>query len=312
MIWAIAALMTACLGMAPAPKEAGLGLHAGSDNKIEQYESFGDWLGRKVMYRVVFCDATRWEGIARPYFLDASERWLKSDPGRWEILSVPLLPDGERGNFKAVSDGAHDADFRSLARQLVDHGIATRAILRLGWEFNGDWFAWSATRDPAGYKAAFRRAVRVMRETAPGLKIDWCANRGSSGGMRWTDAYPGDDVVDIISMDVYDHYNSGWDDLVRGDAGLQALQKFARAHGKPEAYPEWGCSTDTHGHGDNPAFVEHMADWFFAAPAGVVYQGYWNTPAGGPNAVLHGEGAGRVPNAASAYRRRFATGTRGS
>jgi hypothetical protein len=124
--------------------------------------------------------------------------------------------------------------------------------------------------------------------------------------LRWTDAYPGDDVVDMISMDVYDHYNSGWDDLVRGDAGLQALRDFARTHGKLEAYPEWGCSTDTHGHGDDPEFIEHMADWFTAAPGGVAYQGYWNTPAGGPNAALHGEGAGRVPKAASAYRRRFA------
>jgi hypothetical protein len=51
----MAALMIACLGMSPAQKQPGLGLHAGSDNNIDQYESFGDWLGREVMYRVVFC-----------------------------------------------------------------------------------------------------------------------------------------------------------------------------------------------------------------------------------------------------------------
>jgi hypothetical protein len=284
-----------------------LGLHAGADLSTRQYDDFGRWLGRKVLYRVVFCDARGWEGIAHPYFLAASARWLASDPRRCEVVSVPLLPDTDKGRFDAVASGAHDADFRSLGRELVKQGIAPRAIVRLGWEFNGDWFAWSAVKNPGGYRAAFRRAVRELRAAAPGLRIEWCANCGSTGKMGWTDAYPGDDVVDIISMDVYDQYNSGWEDILHRDAGLMALRAFAKAHHKPEAYPEWGCSTDAHGHGDDPAFVEHMAAWFDAGPR-VVYQGYWNTAAGGPDAVLHGEGAGKAPKAAAAYKRLFGAG----
>jgi hypothetical protein len=306
--WPLALLAALAVGPAAlaAPK-AVLGLHAGADLQTEQYDRFGDWLGRKVLYRVVFCDASQWDGIAHPYFLDASARWFRSDPARWEVLSVPLLPESDRGNFAAVISGAHDADFRALGTELEKRGLSSRAVIRLGWEFNGDWFPWSAVKDPAGYRAAFRRAARAMRETAPGLKIEWCANRGSSGGMRWTDAYPGDDAVDIISMDVYDQFNAGWDGIRGGDAGLDALRAFAKSRHKPEAYPEWGCSTDAHGHGDNADFVEHMAAWFTGGSR-VVYQGYWNTAAGGPDAVLHGEGAGKVPRAAAAYERLFGAG----
>ena len=65
---------------------------------------------------------------------------------------------------------------------------------------------------------------------------------------------------------------------------------------------------DAHGHGDSPEFIDRMADWFAAAPGGLLYQGYWNTSAGGPNAAVFGDDAGRVPKAAAKYRRRFGSG----
>lgn len=290
----------------------GLGLHAGSDNDetLSPYLSFGKWLGRPVQYRVVFNDDSSWQALANDYYIKASKKWVDSDPNRREVMTVGLLPTSDKGDFQSVIDGKHDAEFRAVAQSIKDNGIASRVIVRLGHEFNGDWYPWSAINDPKGYVGAFRRAVQQMRAVIPDLQIDWCANRGSSldknkKPFHWTDAYPGDDVVDTISMDVYDQYNSGWDDIVLGEAGLQELRDFAAAHDKKEAYPEWGCSTDKHGHGDDPEFIDHMADWFRAAPNGVVFQGYWNTWAGGPNAVLHGERAGRVPKAAAEYKRIF-------
>ena len=69
--------------------------------------------------------------------------------------------------------------------------------------------------------------------------------------MDWNKAYPGDDVVDIISMDVHDEYNHGWSDVVGGSYGLAAFRQFARRHGKSEAYTEWSVSANTPGHGDD-------------------------------------------------------------
>ncbi|CAN5480549.1 hypothetical protein BH11ARM2_BH11ARM2_07370 [soil metagenome] len=319
--------LTFLLALALAPQEPLLGVHVGNDVELPQYEAFGDWLGRRVMARVTFCANEKWSDVAHPYHFDATERWIKSYPGRIEVVSVPLLPNEEKarftaqnrsseadrlaagrsgkGQFDSVARGDHDADFRSLATDLQRRGIADRTIIRLGWEYNGNWFAWSLGKDPEGYRKAFRRAAFAMRKAAPKLRFDLgMANRGEYDA-DWRDAYPGDDVVDVISVDIYDHYNNGWDDQLLGKAGLKEYREFVRRHNKLEAYSEWGLSTDTHGHGDDPAFVDHLADWFAAAPKRVLYQAVWNTWAGGPNAALQGERSGLVPLSAAAYKRRF-------
>jgi hypothetical protein len=287
-----------------------VGLHAGRDDTITQYEAFGAWIGRKVMYRVVFCDMSSWDGIASPWFLGTTRLWLESDPGRIEVITVPLLPRGEEGNFTAVTSGAHDREFRSFAEKIQSRGMASRVIVRLGWEGNGDWYPWAYASNPAGYRAAFRRAVQVMREVAPALRFEWCVTARASrrgGPAGWTEGYPGDDVVDIISMDVYDEYQPTWEGLRDGEAGLREFREFAMARGKPEAYPEWGCSVNAgaQGGGDNAEFVQQLADWFQGRPGGVLYQAYWNVSTGGPNAAIFGVASLPVPNAAAAYRRLF-------
>lgn len=294
--------------------EVALGLHAGRDDSIAQYEAFGEWLGAKVMYRVVFCGMASWDDIASPWFLNGTRRWLASDPDRVEVISVPLLPKPAWGAFDAIVAGDHDDVFASLARKVAATGHPERVIVRLGWEGNGDWYPWAYARNPEGYRQAFRRVVRVMRAVAPELRFEWCVTCKASrrgGPARWDEGYPGDDVVDIVSLDIYDEYVRGWDDLLRGEGGLQEFREFAIAHDKPEAYPEWSCSTNpkSRGRGDNAAFVENMAAWFRGRPGKVVYQAYWNTNADGPKARLFGKRPTRVPRAAATYRRLF--GARG-
>lgn len=302
---AVGASPTTC----PDVGEAALGLHAGRDDSIDQYEAFGAWLGRDVEYRVVFCDPTKWEGIAAPWFLGTTMTWLESRPARIEVISLPLVPESERGRFAAVVAGEYDAHYAAFARAMERRGIAHRVIVRLGWEGNGDWYPWSFQRDPGGFRAAFRRVVATMRAVAPRLRFEWCVSCRAPrrGGAHWTDGYPGDDVVDLVSMDVYDQWAPDWTAIVEGDAGLREFRAFALKHGKLEAYPEWGCSFDmkSQGGGDNPRFVEAMAAWIAARPGGVLYHAYWNTSAGGPRGVLHGRGAGRAPAAAAAYHRLF-------
>src|SRR5690606_35339279 len=67
------------------------GLHAGADNNLEQYEAFGEWLGRKVTHRVVFLGKATWSDIANPWFLGATRAWVESDPKRVEVITMPLL-----------------------------------------------------------------------------------------------------------------------------------------------------------------------------------------------------------------------------
>ena len=82
-------------------------------------------------------------------------------PGRRLILSVPLLPgpwdltgpkEGPRAkqpvSLKAGAHGDYNAHFKALAENLVRYGLGD-SVVRLGWEFNGGWYAWRAGGDPA-------------------------------------------------------------------------------------------------------------------------------------------------------------------
>lgn len=286
-------------------QDPAIGLHYGSDQSRSQYESFSNWLGRDVQYRVVFLGKRTWSDIANPFFLHVTKKWVNSRPGRTEVISVPMLPDSESGSFGVINSGARDHHFRALAEAIKSAGVADRVIVRLGWEGNGDWYKWSFQKKPAAYRNAFRRIVQTMRKTAPELRFEFnisnLATRGADGA-KWTEGYPGNDVVDVISMDIYDHWNT-WDRMVNGDAGLAEMRAFAIKNNKPEAFAEWSCSTLKAGNGDSPAFISNMAAWMRARPGGVLYQAYWNSPSGAKG-TIHGETV-YAPKAAARYLKEF-------
>ena len=76
-------------------------------------------------------------------------------------------------------------------------------------------------------------------------------------------AYPGDDVVDYIGLDVYDFKQEGsveerWTTFyLKAPFGLEWHRDFAVKHGKLMSYPEWGVGNS----GDNPFFIQRMHDW---------------------------------------------------
>jgi hypothetical protein len=282
-----------------------LGLHAGRDSDISQYEEFGNWLGKPVMYRVTFAADDSWDTIASPYFLNATRQWLASNPSRVEVVSVPLVPKHSGPDtLDAVAAGQYDKYFTKLAQNLASKtGAPSRIIVRLGWEPNGTWYAWSAVKSPESYAKAFRHVVQTMRAVNKELRFEWNLSRTGEKDFDWTSAYPGDDVVDIVSMDVYDQYNHSWDEILNGKGGLRDFRKFARAHDKPEAYAEWSVSNSSAGHGDNQAFIKNMHDWFESG--NVLYAAYWNTSAGGPDAAIEGRAAGKAPKAAKAFKSLF-------
>jgi hypothetical protein len=223
---------------------------------------------------------------------------------RW---SVPLIPNG--ASLDAAALGSYNDKFKALAQQFTRHyGRATQINIRLGWEFNGTgWNPWSAVGKPAQYKKAYRQFVEVFRSVGSNFRFEWTPNIGDVG-MNPEDAYPGDDVVDIVGMDFY--YNVAWDSrdpveawnyFVREMYGLQWHQDFAAAHHKPTAYAEWGVNSD----GAGP-FIVRAAQWFNSHR--VVYQNYWDS---------NSEFTGRLsndqyPTAGAAYRAAFATASKAS
>jgi hypothetical protein len=308
----IALVAALAAGVCTGAQAAGLALHMGSDGSVTQYNNFSNWLGKPVMYRVTFVDDSSWSTISNPYYLGTVKTWLASNPNRHEVITVPLMPiTGNQGMLQQVANGQYDSYFKTLAYNLsAKTGSPQRIIVRLGWELNGKWYPWSAVGYAAQYKAAYRHVVQVMRSQCNVLRFEWNLSWGANPKFDWTTAYPGDDVVDVMGMDTYDQWNSGWSNILNAYEGLTFFRNFAHQHGKSEAYTEWADSTQPSpaGRGDDTAYIQGMYNWLQAGGANVLYAGYWNTPSGGPNGVIYSDSPNysvTVPNSSALYKKLF-------
>lgn len=263
-------------------------------------------IGRKVERTVDALNAESWHELRR------SIPWITkcwADTGIALTLSVPMLPRDGSGTLKEGADGAYDAIFLTTAHALVRNGLED-AVIRIGWEFNGDWMPWAASKDPENFKRYFRRIVEKMRSVhGQNFQFEWCPNHGRHA-MDPTEAWPGGDVVDIIGMDVY---AETWDDSTKDPHarfqyfldqpfGLKWHRDFAAEQGKPMSYPEWGAGDKPGGHGvgDDPVFIAGMADWFEETKP--LYQSYWDVHVDDYNSRMSNF---QFPEASAMFRSRF-------
>ena len=280
-----------------------LGVYRGS-GVPDEVAGFERWLGRRTPWVLDFFAREEWSDIAEPEWW--AEQWEPTDYRM--IYSVPMLPEGE-GSLAEGAAGSYNDHFRQLAELLVDHQQGN-AVLRLGWEFNGNWYAWSAGDDPNAFVAYWRQIVNTMRAVdGARFSFDWSAILGGDH-VPLEQAYPGDAYVDFIGMDVYDQgWDEGWEDpdrrwqaMLTGRYGLEWHRAFAAAHRKPMTYPEWGLTRrdDGHGGGDNPRFVQRMHDWIKAN--NVAYHVYFEFDADdGTHALM----ADHFPKASARFRQLF-------
>lgn len=262
---------------------------------VADHNSFATWLGAPVPYAVEFLDTYgSWDQLANPYWaLDTWSQWTSAQPGRRLVLSVPLLVSSSSGQLAQGAAGAFDANFRTLAQNMVSRGLGS-SVIRLGWEMNNSSFPWWAGRDPASFRSFYARTVSVMR-SVPGASFtfDWNPNLGVQGGSPLTSFesfYPGDAYVDIIGLDIYDikwedstsSPETRWNWMLSQQLGLNQHRAFAAAHGKPVSFPEWGlykAGDQMGGGGDNPYFIDAMVGWI--ASGTTTYHAYFDADWGG-------------------------------
>ena len=302
------ALITALLGLvgsAAGATEIGAYRGPGCDGRKAMGE-FEALIGRKVERTVDALNAKSWHETRRsiPWIVKC---W--SGSGIALTLSVPMLPSDGSGTLREGAEGAYDAVFLMTAHALVKNGFPD-ATIRIGWEFNGDWMPWAASKDPESYKRYFRRIVEKMRGVqGQRFLFEWCPNHGRHA-IDPTESYPGDDVVDIIGLDVY---AETWDvstadpeqrfrHFLDQPFGLKWHRDFAKERGKPISYPEWGVGDKPGGGGvgDDPVFIAGMADWFEETKP--LYQSYWDVRASDYNSRMSDF---QFPRASAMFQRRF-------
>jgi hypothetical protein len=274
-------LAVACIATsAHARDKAAFGVYVGAGcDGVKRLGPFGRWFGRQPDQVI---DFVSWEVFSKGTTW-GMRCWQKAGKKN-VVFSVPMLPGGKTATLADGAAGKFDSLFRNYAQQLVKHGYAN-SVVRIGWEFNADWYPWAAKHDPQSWIAYWRRAVTVMREV-PGakFKFDWCAAGGFSQ-FRAESVYPGDEYVDIIGLDFYNSlgHDKGnvtpqrrWEIRKKAPHGLEWHRNFAKAHDKPMSFPEWGTGKgrDARGGDDDPYFIEQMATWIEANP--VAYHNYWD------------------------------------
>ena len=314
------------------------------------YEQWAAWVGEPGIWAEDFMPKDGWDKIeGEAWQLGVWSKWRAMAPGRRLVLSVPMLVGpwnrsgptrgpraGEAVSLAKGATGEYDEHFAALGRNLVKWGLAD-TVVRLGWEFNGGWYTYRANTEAEArdFAAFFRRAVAAMR-AAEGQKFLFCWNPAMEPAWDYDveAAWPGDDAVDVIGIDVYDQswkpdtypipadatpeerrrrQERAWT-LKTGSAesfGLPWWPAFAKRHGnKPLAVCEWGVCTreDGHGGGDDPLFVERMADFVLDPANNVLFHCYFDVgaPDGNHQLVPDGKNEVRFPGSSAAFHKRFA------
>jgi len=228
-------------------------------------------------------------------------------------LGVPMIPTTSSGaavgSLATGATGAYNSYFVSLAQALVAAGESS-AYLRLGWEFDGGWYAWSATTPAAeaSYAAYFAQIVTAMR-AVPGANFSFVWNPDvaafNDAPYNVALAYPGNAYVNVIGLDTYDQSwaspqtpANAWNQTTLPTLNL--AHSFATGKGEPLAFPEWGLAIrgDGHGLGDDPSYVANMLAFMHTPANDVTYESYFNFDVPGQvDAITDGN----FPNSLAAF-----------
>jgi len=233
------------------------------------------------------------------------------------VISQGLVPTGGEADLPRCAAGEFDELWRDFGNLMVRHGRGD-SIVRLGWEFNERTMPWRGT-DTEAYIGCYRHAADNIRATNPDVILDWTINAHSSPdglcGGRSTNCYPGDQYVDIVGIDNYDHFpwspsKAAFDRTAAAPEGLTWLFDFARSHGKRFSVGEWGVVPTGDAGRENPGYIRWMHEWFAARAPWLAYEAYFSDCGkGGVQSSLFRRSANCMqnPDSAKVYRELWAS-----
>jgi beta-mannanase len=293
---------------------------------VNELKAFAAWRGQPIQFTMQFAPytgVTNWLTTDQPNALFKCAVYVRQQLHVPMMFAVPMLPLYDTEDQNAVladtpaptlaggAAGDYDQYWKTLAENLVAKGLGD-TILRIGWEFNGNWFRWSAgppaancaacaVDGPANWTKYWQNIVNTMR-SVPGqsFKFDYSVALGSTyanpGDTGVDPVYPGDKYVDTISVSMYDQQyghpactSTGvpagcisekvrWDNLVSETYGLNWLASFSKKRGKPVGFSEWALASTTSfndgGGGDDAAFMKDFHTWLTGH--NVAYEDYFD------------------------------------
>jgi hypothetical protein len=258
------------------------------------------WLGRPLDVAGTTITTTSYIGSNQTYENAAGS------PAPLLEVSFPLLSifgeNNALNDLAKAASGDYDATYEVMAMALAAWPNALLSA-RVGWEFNGNWYAWSkgvgTNATYANYVSAFQHAAKAIRKYNPKALIQWCVAWGQPDPTPyWPGAFdattnPGG--VDVISMDFYQanisQYNGGghtsaWALAQSGvTIDLDWMVQYAHDKGVKIALSEYGAgSSSSKGEGsgaglNDGTWTAASIAWMNAQPAGFFLWANWSDDA---------------------------------
>jgi hypothetical protein len=230
-------------------------------------------------------------------------------------VSFPLLSifgeSNDLDDLAEAASGDYDSTYDAMAMALAAWPN-TLISARVGWEFNGNWYAWSngvgTNATYANYVSAFQHAAKAIRKYNPNALVQWCVAWGQPDPTPyWPGAYdastnPGG--VDVISMDFYQanisQYNNGGQQSTwamaqsSGTINLDWMVSYAQSKGVKIALSEYGAgSPSSGGEGSGPglddgAWTAASIAWINAQTPGFFLWTLWSDDAPADDIVTAG------------------------
>lgn len=276
---------------------------------------FGGWRGRDVDVGIVFIGKNSW--------MESYEAFLSNiviqpsgavaaflSKGIYPVMTVPMVTKADAGKFSMVASGGIDAKHLAIAKKIASVTQGRPIYLRLGHEAD-EGYPWSYTgndgaedpANPATYRAAWGRIASIYHNNVPGAIMVWNVLKNTR--LKVADYYPGDGVVDVISIDIYDNGSGGycdsptspgWNNFCFGgynaaagtSKGANGILQFAKSHGKKIAFDEWGATNDNlsaSNGANNSWFVTGMFNFFAENYEYIEYESYYNRDGGGRHQI---------------------------
>ncbi len=314
-----------------------LGVYAGSPNGNDPaaesafdntMNDFSSTIGQTPQFIDTFADFSgSWSNMVTSASWNAwSQSRSPTAQNLTPVVAVGLGTKGDNGpgTLQQIAAGAHDDTYRGIAEAYRDAGYKT-IDMRIGWEMNGNFMPWSMgnTTDSVNqWKAAFAHVADVVHSVS-GIKVNtvWNPNLANNNQIDVSTAYPGNDKVDIVALDIYSktykydssvsdsqYYNNPSASQYHPDGtspsqwGLAQTIALASAHGKPVGIGETGV-----GVGDSTALPGTIAADFSAPGAPpLAFVNVWDVQTGEGDWQFTG---GHDPAAGQAWAAAFASGT---
>jgi len=268
------------------------------------------WLDRPTDVAGTTITTTSYIGGTNAAYTDAN--------GKLPLLEVsfPLVSIfGEQPAYTDLAEaaaGAYDSTYEAMSKDLAAFPNPLLSA-RIGWEFNGSWYAWSngvgTNATYTNYVGAFQHAAIMLKKHNPNVLIQWNIAWGQPDPTPyWPGAYnatsnPGG--VDVISIDFYQanisQYNNGgkqstWAMAQSGSTiNLDWMVAFAKQKGVKIALSEYGAgSPSSKGLGgggtglNDGTWTAASVAWIESQPSGFFLWTNWSDDAPADDIVTPG------------------------